>query len=400
MGHIEQAKDNLVPLIDRLNKYPIGLVDNEKLRKILMFLFSEREAFVASKFPLEEATLPELLRRTRMDEDELMPILNNLADKGIIMDLPYGRTTYYLLLPGLIGFFEFTFMKNRTDLPMAELATLMREYLYDDPATGQYSEFFGSATPLTRALIYDDQIPVTSVATTTETAKNIIRNSSFGAVTMRYCRHKQQHEGKQCKKGAPVEGICISLGTGSKFMVRRGFAERKTQAELLEIIDQADALNLTHITDNIRQRPSFICNCCGCCCELAHGVQVGYHEGIGKTDYIAVIEPAKCDYCADCFKACNVNSIGLARNVAFESKDDRYSAIRDEICLGCGACISACEKEAITMVSRGTVRDMPEKKRDLFMQMLKEKGRLTPFVMGRMGKLARKYIPGMHYILR
>ena len=29
-----------------------------------------------------------------------------------------AATVYYLLLPGLIGFFEFTFMKNRTDLPL------------------------------------------------------------------------------------------------------------------------------------------------------------------------------------------------------------------------------------------------------------------------------------------
>ena len=399
MGHIEQAKDNLVPLIDRLNKYPIGLVDNEKLRQILAFLFSEREAFVASKFPLEEATLPELLRRTGLDESELLPILEQLADKGIIMDLPYGGTTYYLLLPGLIGFFEFTFMKNRTDLPMAELARLMDEYLYEDPATGQASEVFGGKTPLTRALIREDQIPVTSVATTTETAKQIIRNSSVGAVSMCYCLHKKRHEGQDCKKGAPVEGICIALGTGSKFMVRRGFAEKKTQAELLAIIDQADALNLTHTTDNIRQRPSFICNCCGCCCELMFGVQAGYHEGIGKTDYIAVIEAGKCDYCADCFKACNVNAIGLAQNVEFASKDERYAAVREAICLGCGACVAACEKGALGMVSRGTVREMPEKKRDLFKQMLKEKGRLTPFVLARMGKLARKYIPGLHYIV-
>ena len=59
MGHIENAKQHLVPLIDRLNKYPIGLVDNEILREILSLLFTEEEAFVASKFPLMEATLPE-----------------------------------------------------------------------------------------------------------------------------------------------------------------------------------------------------------------------------------------------------------------------------------------------------------------------------------------------------
>ncbi len=105
MGHIANAKNSLVPLIDRINKYPIGLVDNEKLRQILAILFTEEEAFVASKFPLEEATLDELCKLTGKPNEVLAPILENLANKGIIMDMPYGDTTYYLLMPGLIGFF-------------------------------------------------------------------------------------------------------------------------------------------------------------------------------------------------------------------------------------------------------------------------------------------------------
>ncbi len=39
MGHLLSTKSSLVPLIDRLNRYPIGLVDSEKLREILSILF-------------------------------------------------------------------------------------------------------------------------------------------------------------------------------------------------------------------------------------------------------------------------------------------------------------------------------------------------------------------------
>ncbi len=44
MGHHLDGKSSIVPLIDRLNKYPIGLPDNEKLRQILAILFTEEEA--------------------------------------------------------------------------------------------------------------------------------------------------------------------------------------------------------------------------------------------------------------------------------------------------------------------------------------------------------------------
>jgi hypothetical protein len=90
MGHIENAKDSLVPHIDRLNKYTLGLVDNEKLREILSLLFDPEEAFVASRFPLEEATLGELVHRTGVAGEHLLPILDRMADKGLIMDMADG----------------------------------------------------------------------------------------------------------------------------------------------------------------------------------------------------------------------------------------------------------------------------------------------------------------------
>ena len=137
MGHLLSTKSSLVPLIDRLNRYPIGLVDNAKLREILSLLFDPREAFVASRFPLMEATLEELCEATGLPVPELDGILESMANKGLVMELPYSGTSYYLLMPGLIGFMEFTFMRKRTDLPMKKLATLMSEYLQDNGTNGQ-----------------------------------------------------------------------------------------------------------------------------------------------------------------------------------------------------------------------------------------------------------------------
>ena len=386
MGHHLGSKDSLVPLIDRLNKYPIGLVDSEKLREILGLLFDEREAFVASRFPLEEATLTELVRATGLTAEELAPTLDTMADKGLVMDMPHAGTTYYLLMPGLIGFFEFTFMKHRTDLPMARLSTLMREYLKESQA----EEFFGSETQLTRTLAYEEHIPVTSEIASYERAREIIRAAGVGAVGLCYCRHKKEHQGKTCAKGAPVEGICISLGSAAKFLSRRGFAELKTEAELLSILDRARELRLTHITDNIREKPSFICNCCRCCCELMAGVQMGFHEGIAKTGFTAVIRPERCDYCGTCFTACNVNAIGLAKGHTFASMADRFAAVKEAVCLGCGACVSVCEKGALCLVPADNQTLPPAKKRDLFLRILREKGRLGPFVTSRLKKQLRR----------
>ena len=390
MGHHLGSKSSIVPLIDRLNKYPIGLVDSDKLREILSLLFDEREAFVASRFPLEEATLPELVRLTKIQEAELLPLLDKMADKGLVMDMPYGDEVYYLLLPGLIGFFEFTFMKNRTDLPLERLAQLMREYLEESQA----GEFFGSKTPLTRTLPYEEHIPVTSEITTYDKARDIIREAGFGAVGLCYCRHKKEHLDETCDKGAPVEGICISLGSAARFMARRGFAEEKSVDELLAVLDVARGFNLTHITDNIRHKPSFICNCCRCCCELLAGVQTGYNNGIAKTGFSAVIDTEKCNYCGACLKACNVKAIALPKDVPFTNRSDRYAVVAGDICLGCGACISVCRQGALAMVPAANRPATPLKRKDLYIRILKEKKRLTPFVISGIKKSLRSFLKG------
>jgi len=359
----------------------------------LALLFDEQEAYVASRFPLEEATLPELIRCTKMAEAELLPLLERMADKGLVMDMPYAGRTYYLLLPGLIGFFEFTFMKNRSDLPLAELAKLMAEYMYENPQTGQASEFFGSKTNLTRSLVYEDQIPVSSEVTSYEDARKIIENASFGAVGMCYCRHKKEHLDETCAKGAPVENICISLGSAAKFMARRGFAEQKNKDELLAILDNAREYNLTHITDNIRHRPSFICNCCSCCCELMLGVQAGYHDGVGKTPFLAQVATDNCNGCGLCFTACNVNAITQASGGEGDTSGC-YATINDQICLGCGACVPACNRKAMTLVERRERPLPPEKRKDMFKAILKEKGRVKPYLVSGIKKKLRKILPG------
>ena len=387
MGHHHEGKGSIVPLIDRLNRYPIGLPDSETLRRILAILFSADEAYVASRFPLEEATLAELVRATGWNQEKLQPVLESMANKGLIMDLVYGKRTYYLLMPGLIGFFEFTFMKQRQDLPVEELAQLMTEYLFEDPDNRMGREFFGGKTPLTRALPYEEHIPVESVVTTWESAREIVRRAGYGAIGMCYCRHKKEHLGKSCDKGAPTKEICISLGSAAKFMVRRGFAEERSVEQLLAVLDTARDLRLTHITDNIRHKPSFICNCCSCCCELLGGVMRGFPNGIAKSGYTLAIDTEKCLGCGLCGKACNVEALELVDHENGRRKK-RTQVLADH-CLGCGACISACPTGSLELIPAERP-PIPEKKKDLFVKILKEKKRFAPFVVSGIGRRVRR----------
>jgi Na+-translocating ferredoxin:NAD+ oxidoreductase RNF subunit RnfB len=387
MGHQVGSKSSIIPLIDRLNKYPVGLPDSDKLRQILSLLFEEQEAFIASRFPLEETTLAELARLTKISTQELLAQLEQMANKGLIMDLPYEGETYYLLMPGLIGFFEFSFMKLRDDIPQTEVAQLMEEYFHDNPHGGMAKEFFDSRTPLTRSLVYDDQIPVDSEVTSFEHARQIIEQASYGAVGICYCRHKKHHLQQSCAKDVPMEDTCISLGSGARFLVRRGFAREQTTEQLLAIIERAREMGLTHITDNIRHKPAFICNCCSCCCELMAGVQMGYHEGIAKAPFIAQVDNERCNGCGLCIDTCNVGAlVSCGENQPVE--------LQEQICLGCGACILSCVREALSMEERSDKQATPRNRKEMMMHRLIERGRATPFVVSGAKKGLKKLMPG------
>jgi ferredoxin len=386
-------------LIDRLNRYPIGLVDSANLREILSLLFDEREAYVASRFPLMEATLEELCEATGLPAADMDATLESMANKGLVMDLPYAGTTYYLLMPGLIGFMEFTFMRQRGDLPVERLARLMSEYLHEGGRDGQAGEFFGSRTQIARALVYDEHIPVSSRITPYEDARRIIRDSDYRAVTLCFCRHKKAHLGQACRKGAPVEGICMVLGEGARFLVRRGFAEERSVEQMLETLDYARSLGLTHVTDNVREQPSFLCNCCRCCCELMAGVQSGFPEGLAKTPFIAEIDPQRCDYCGECLRACNAKGIGLGADARSRTNPGqgtgieklRHAEVKTDVCLGCGVCIGVCERGAVSLVNRRGYRKPPRNPLTLFGRILWEKGCLLPFI--RAGPKRRRRLP-------
>jgi ferredoxin len=284
----------------------------------------------------------------------------------------------------LIGFFELSFMKRRQDLPVEELAQLMHDYLYGDADKKMGREFFAAKTPLTRSLAYEEHIPVDSRAETYERAREIVRAAGYGAVGMCYCRHKKEHLQQRCDKGAPIEEICISLGSAAKFMVRRGFAARRSTEELLAILDRARGLRLTHITDNIRNKPSFICNCCSCCCELLGGLQQGFPLGVAKTSYTLRADETTCKGCGLCAKACNVQALALVDGT--NGREGKRLAILEDHCLGCGACIGACPSGSLSLVEVSGRPLPPANKKELFKEILKEKGRLLPYVRQEISK--------------
>lgn len=74
---------------------------------------------------------------------------------------------------------------------------------------------------------------------------------------------------------------------------------------------------------------------------------------------------------------------GLAKDPKPRSKTDRRAKNDSDTCLGCSACVLACENEAILMVPRDDYHVPPKNKGWMFTRILWEKDRLAPFVFSR-----------------
>jgi ferredoxin len=193
----------------------------------------------------------------------------------------------------------------------------------------------------------------------------MIKDYKGGAVTMCYCRHTAQHRGEVCD--APVDSVCTSFGMAADFLIRRGFARRASMEELIDILQMSEDLGLVHICDNVRDRNSFVCHCCGCCCELLAGInELKIPHAVAPSRYIASVNAYLCEGCGTCAERCPIHAITI---------EDAKAVVDDNFCLGCGVCASACSNQAMNMLVRKDPTPIPRNWLGLTRRIASEKRR-------------------------
>ncbi|MGB9904755.1 MAG: ATP-binding protein [Desulfotomaculales bacterium] len=371
MGHITNAKDEVYrALAERLNRYPVGAPMNESLMGILYRLYTESEARVGSRFqqPLTPVKLEQLAAATGYSEEDLRTILNGMAEKGLVIDVPHRTGYYYLLTPLVIGFFEYTFMRTGNQVDMKELAELFEKYFTSQEVRDELTR---SETKMFRALVYESLIPV-AVETEVlnyEKASEIIRQSGGGAISLCSCRHKMHHLGKACD--APLD-VCMSLGNAAKWIVYRGFGKPATVDELLRVLDRTEKLGLVHLGDNVMNKPAYICHCCGCCCVVLRAINKAGKFFTHPSNFLPSLDTEECVSCGTCADSCQIKAITMVDR----GDGTEVPAVNQDLCLGCGVCASACPHGAMSMSRRSVLYVPPEDSKEKFLRIAREKGRV------------------------
>jgi ferredoxin len=365
MGHLLNGKDEVYrALAERLSRFPVGAVVNETFIEILRRLYTESEAAVGSKFPLKPMSYGKILEMTGIKEQELKTILEQMAAKGLVVDIPRKDTVYYMLSPMVVGFFEYTFMRAG-ELGNREMAELFDRYFQED---GVAQEIFGSETKLFKAFVYERLIPeiVHTEVMSYEKAAEVVRQSGGGSLSMCACRHKASHLGKACQM--PVEDICTSLGRPSEWLVRRGLARYASVDDLLRNLERSERLGLVLLVDNVLQEPAYICHCCGCCCGVLRSISEKKVMSVHPSNFIPAVDASLCSSCAVCEESCHISAIAMGGSAGLPVLDN-------EICIGCGVCANSCPSGALTMEQRKTVHTPPENKIAQYINIAIERNR-------------------------
>jgi Pyruvate/2-oxoacid:ferredoxin oxidoreductase delta subunit len=145
----------------------------------------------------------------------------------------------------------------------------------------------------------------------------------------------------------------------------------------MELLHEAYENNLVQCGENVREGVTFICNCCGCCCEaMIAAKKFGMLHPVETTNFIPKINNDNCTKCGRCIKACPIGAIEMVE--VENANGDRIKKVKvnEDICLGCGVCARNCFSKSIILESRGQRIVTPVNSVHRIVMMAIEKGTL------------------------
>jgi len=353
-------------LADRLNRFPQGAPPSELLYQILAILFGEREAALVARLPIKPVTAKTAARIWGTSETDARAILDGLASRAVLIDMEGPHGTIYALPPPMAGFFEFSLMRVRGDIDQKVLSELFHQYItveddfilalltkgktqlgrvfVNEPALVESEERARSAG--VRAATGDGLLRVLDY----ERASEVIETSSEMSVGLCYCRHKMEHMGRACS--AP-KNICMTFGATASSLIRHGHARHVDAAEGRDLLAEAYENRLVQFGENVQNEVAFICNCCGCCCEaLIAARRFGMLNPVHTTNFLPHVVDEVCNGCGKCVSTCPVEAMTLVSANDPRQPNRRKALLNADLCLGCGVCTRVCPKDGLLLESR------------------------------------------------
>lgn len=395
MGHHHAHRDIFRKVGDKIDSLHMRLTWNDNLRAIVQTLFSEDEAEVFIRLPYVFSDFQKIQRITKLPEKSLEPVLKRLCEKGLVVDIWARERYYYMPSPIIVGIFEFTMMRTGRDAEPGQWGPLFHRFL--ENGSGFYQANLSHGEVMSPARVYPHVETVHSSQHSRildyESVKHIVDSTNTCAVGLCSCRHEKLHAGvKQCD--LPLE-TCMSFGFGADYLIRHNMARQISKEEMKDLMSLSREKGLVFCGDNVRRNPTFICQCCACCCNLLLGVSKhGYANTVVTSSFIAEVDQAGCTGCSKCEKACPVNAITMQAS-GMPDGSMKKAVVNEEICLGCGVCCLRCNNKSLTLKKRRSRYIHPETTFHRVILQCLERGTLQNQIFDNPESLTQDFMRGL-----
>lgn len=396
MGHMVDTESDYRLLQRKMDNYPNGAPYSPTLMKILHLIYPPDDAAIAKRIPMSPTSLDVLSRKLGVPREKLRERLTGMAERGALVDLEYKGQSYFALPPVVVGFFEYTFMRKRNELPMAELASLFDDYLNEDKRFMR--SFFQHQTQYFRPLVHEEAIPEkqSTEVLDWERASSVVASASAIAVGLCQCHHAKSHQGSACDR--PQE-VCLTFNYGAEMMIRLGQGRPIVAAQAVHILEDCRQKGLAQLGDNVQHKTVSICNCCTCCCHVVRGMKdFKHHGGIVSSNWTAQVDLSRCNGCGRCAKSCPMEAITIAEKKEGD-RVQKWAVLDPALCFGCGVCYSVCKPGGITMTSRDKRVLTPETVFDKLVMMAMERGKLANMIFDDPERLSHRVMGRLVNIL-
>jgi electron transport complex protein RnfB len=325
-------------LAKRSGRYP-GM-DIPEFYEMAQELFTPEEAAVYNAIPRGFNPAAVIAKGMGRSEEEVAPMLEAMADRGLALAGRMGDTTFYGAPPLVPGIFEFQFMRGTNTDRDRRLAKLIHAYKAAvDAIQGPVEVTF----PTTRVITVDRVIKTGNKIHTYDQVKSYIEKYDPLSVSTCFCRHEAQLIDENDTCGKPNE-VCMQFGMGAQFIIERNMGRKISKKEALAILEKAEEAGLVHATLN-RQEIDFLCNCCRCHCMILETALSQPKPGISlNSGYQPAWNSDLCVACETCIERCPMEALTMG--------EDELPAVNLDRCIGCGVCATGCPSEAIQLEER------------------------------------------------
>jgi Na+-translocating ferredoxin:NAD+ oxidoreductase subunit B len=306
--------------------------------RILKHLFTPEQAKAALGLTYKLEPVQPIFDRVEKGAfsiEKLEAILDECAKFGVITHRVKNGVKHYGTLHYLIGMAEGGMHKG----PTPEFFKAVEEYAID----GQFwDKFLHTKVSQMRTIPVEQSISTEHQIGSYDALKDLIEKSPgpFGVIPC-ICRSNADKAGTPCLKTHRSE-TCMVFNNTAKAAIGFGTIREISRDEALDILRKNAEDGLVLQPANT-QEIDYMCSCCGCCCGLLKlQKMLPDPADCWTTNFYAQVDPDNCTACGACVDACQVNAVTL---------DDAtgLAVVNLKRCLGCGNCVPNCPVEAIAL---------------------------------------------------